>query len=66
MQFLRDDLGYNNPAIYYFLAVMNLFLRATWALSISPNMYKYLGIKNTELFGLMVGFLELTRSLYYI
>jgi hypothetical protein len=58
---LRDDLGYNTPAIYYMLAVLNLFLRATWTLSISPDMYIYLGMKN-EYFGLMVAFLEMTRS----
>ena len=50
--------------LYYFIAVLNLFLRATWALSISPDMYIYLGIKN-ELFILCVGFLEMTRSICF-
>ena len=35
IRFLRNDLGFNNPYIYYTLAVFNFFLRLTWILSIS-------------------------------
>lgn len=59
-KFLRNDLGYNSPAIYYLLAVVNLFLRATWVLSISPDICTVFGIKN-ELFILLVGTLEMMR-----
>lgn len=60
--FLRNDLGYNNPYIYYLLAIANLLLRATWVLSISPDISLIFGIR-TELFYLVVGFLEMTRRL---
>lgn len=59
-KFLRNDLGYNSPKIYYTLAVLNFFLRCTWTLSLSPDMYKMLGLKN-EIFVLIVGMLEMSR-----
>lgn len=60
-KFLRNDLGYNKPAIYYSLCVVNFFLRIAWVLTISPDMYKVLGIKN-ELFIMFFGFIEMSRS----
>lgn len=59
-KFLRNDLGYNSPTIYYILAFVNLILRCTWVLSLSPDICKLFGIKN-ELFVLLVGFLEMSR-----
>ena len=59
-KFLRNDLGYNSPNLYYGLAVGNFILRTTWVLSISPDACTYLGIKN-ELFVLLVGFFEMLR-----
>lgn len=61
-KFLRNDLGYNNPSIYYALVVVNFFLRIAWVLTISPDMYRILGINN-ELFILGFGFLEMSRRL---
>lgn len=63
IRFLRDDLGYNKPYIYYFLGILNFFLRCTWVLSISPDMYYHLGMKNKELFILIIGMLEMSRRL---
>lgn len=59
-KFLRNDLGYNSPTIYYVFAIVNLFLRCTWVLSLSPDICKLFGI-NDELFVLCVGFLEMSR-----
>ncbi|CAK79880.1 unnamed protein product (macronuclear) [Paramecium tetraurelia] len=59
-KFLRNDLGYNSPTIYYIFAGVNLVLRCTWVLSLSPDICKLFGIKN-ELFVLLVGFLEMSR-----
>jgi len=42
--------------------VINLPLRATWTLSISADLFETLGIKN-ELYFLLVGFVEMTRSM---
>ena len=61
-KFLRSDLGYNSPYIYYTLGVLNFFLRIAWVLTISPDMYKIIGIKN-EIFVLLFGFLEMSRRL---
>lgn len=63
IKFLRNDLGYDKPYIYYTIAVLNLFLRLTWVLSISPDMYRHLGIKNREMFILVIGVLEMSRRL---
>lgn len=61
-RFLRSDLGYNSPYIYYTLGILNFFLRIAWVLTISPDMYRILGIKS-ELFVLFFGFLEMSRRL---
>lgn len=61
-RFLRNDLGYNNPSIYYTLAIVNFFLRLTWVLTISPDMYRVLGVHN-ELFIMLFGFIEMSRSI---
>jgi hypothetical protein len=61
-RFLRNDLGYNKPWIYYALAFVNFFLRLTWVLTISPDLYHILGINN-ELFIMMFGFIEMNRRL---
>lgn len=61
-KFLRKDLGYNNPYLYYSLCVVNFFLRVAWVLTISPDMYRILGVHN-ELFILLFGFIEMSRSI---
>ncbi|CAD8170017.1 unnamed protein product [Paramecium pentaurelia] len=63
VRFLRNDLGYNHPCIYYFIGISNFFLRLTWILTVSPNMYLYLNISNKEVFIFIIGFLEMTRRL---
>lgn len=66
VRFLRNDLGYNHPCIYYIIGISNFFLRLTWMLSLSPDMYLYFGLKNKELFIFIIGFLEMTRSNHII
>ena len=61
-KFLRKDLGYNNHYLYYSLCVVNFFLRIAWVLTISPDMYRILGVHN-ELFILLFGFIEMSRSI---
>ena len=61
-KFLRKYLGYNNPYLYYSLCVVNFFLRIAWVLTISPDMYRILGVHN-ELFILLFGFIEMSRSI---
>ena len=58
---LRNDLGYNKKWIYYTLISFNFILRLSWVLSISPSIYEYLNI-HSQLFILVIGFLEVTRS----
>lgn len=61
IKFLRNDLGYHNPKIYYVLAVINLFVSSTWALTVTPAMYEYFHITNSEIFIFILGAMELMR-----
>lgn len=61
IKFLRNDLGYLDPKIYYILGSLNLLVSSTWALTISPEMYSYFHIPNAELFILILGCMELMR-----
>ena len=36
-KFLRSDLGYEKPYIYYTFAVVDFILHLTWILTISPD-----------------------------
>jgi hypothetical protein len=36
-KFLRNDLGYNKPCIYYAMVIANIFLRVVWTVKVSPN-----------------------------
>lgn len=42
--FLRKNLAYDSPTFYYTCIVLDLPLRFTWVLSISPNLANILGI----------------------
>jgi len=56
---LRDRLVYSK-SMYYFLIVLNLFLRCSWVLTISNNVVQgFLG--SPEVFILLFSFLELVR-----
>lgn len=57
---LRDKLHYHQPWIYYCAITINLILRFTWTLSISPDIASYLGL-NSITFTLMISFLEMFR-----
>ncbi|KAM3145495.1 hypothetical protein pb186bvf_002269 [Paramecium bursaria] len=61
-KFLRSDLGYEKPYIYYTFAVVDFILHLTWILTISPEqVYQMLDLKDKELLLLIVGFLEISR-----
>ena len=57
--FLRDKISYPK-SFYYILIVVNLFLRCSWVLTISPDISnKFLG--SSEVFLLLFAFLEIVR-----
>jgi hypothetical protein len=60
---LRKDLQYRNTYIYYFAMFMNLFLRSTWMLTISPEVLNFVvsRFKRYEIFLFFVSFLEMIR-----
>ena len=39
--FLRPQLDYNNPLLYYVLIVMDLLGRSTWSLKMSSHLQEY-------------------------
>jgi xenotropic and polytropic retrovirus receptor 1 len=46
--------------VYYVCMVINLFLRATWVLQISPDIYSSIGL-NSAILTYLIAFLELCR-----
>jgi len=58
-RFLRNDLSYNDPKLYYLAMAVNLLMRLVWVMSISPDVIS----RNIrpELFNLIVGFIEIFR-----
>lgn len=44
-RFLRDDLAYGSPAIYYVIIVVNFILRLSWILTLSPNIVNSFHVK---------------------
>lgn len=59
-RFLRDDLAYGSPAIYYIIMVVNFILRLSWILTLSPNIVASFQVKPV-VFTLITGTLEITR-----
>jgi hypothetical protein len=59
-KFLRDDLAYGSPIIYYVIIVVNLILRLIWILTLSPNILNRFHVKPI-VFTLITGALEILR-----
>lgn len=59
-RFLRDDLSYGGPKIYYFMIVMNFLLRLSWVFTLSPSIVASFKIQPV-LFSLLTGTLEICR-----
>lgn len=57
---MRDKLAYDSPRFYYICMIINLPLRFTWALSISPNITEILGIW-PQFWTMIISSLELFR-----
>lgn len=58
-KYLRDKLIYPRKRMYYFIIIINLFLRLSWVFTISPGLVKK--IMRPELFTLLTGSLEMFR-----
>lgn len=58
-RFLRNNLCYKNPTIYYSAIVVNLLLRYSWTLTISP--YVVVLIPKSTFLPFLTGFLEIFR-----
>lgn len=59
-RFLRDDLSYGGPKIYYFMMVCNFILRLSWVFTLSPSIVESFKIQPV-LFNLLTGSLEICR-----
>lgn len=46
IKFLRNDLAFKDPNVYYILAAVNLLVSSTWAFTVTPLMYQYLNFPN--------------------
>lgn len=59
-RFLRDDLAYGSPAIYYVIMGVNFVLRLSWILTLSPNIVNSFKVRPI-VFTLITGTLEIIR-----